>query len=75
MNGKLANNMNTRKENGNTIMFLFYQKGLEILHQETREQVKTIVMEHYNSISFAYLELITDRSIKESYAIKAGHLL
>ena len=27
-------------------------KGLEILHQERRGQVKTIVMEHFNSILF-----------------------
>jgi hypothetical protein len=33
-------------------MFLFSLKELEILHQERRGQVNTIVMKHYNSIIF-----------------------
>ena len=37
--------MKTWKGNGNTTTLLFSLKGLEILHQERRGQVKTIVME------------------------------
>ena len=38
-----------RQEYYHIIIFL---KGLEILHQERRGQVKTIVMEHFISILF-----------------------
>jgi hypothetical protein len=44
----LANGMKMLKGNGNTTTLLFSLKGLEILHQERRVQVKTIV----NSILF-----------------------
>ena len=37
---------------GNTTTLLFSLKGLEILHQERRGQVKTIVMEQFNGILF-----------------------
>ena len=36
-------------ETGILPTLLFFLKGLEILHQERRGQVKTIVMEHFNS--------------------------
>ena len=49
---KLANDMKMSKGNGNTITLLFSLKGLEILHQERRGQVKTMVMEHFNGILF-----------------------
>jgi hypothetical protein len=52
MNHKLANDMKMWKENKNTTTLLFSMKGLEILHQERRGQVKTIVMEHFNGILF-----------------------
>ena len=51
MSHKLANGMKMWKEIGNTTL-LFSPKGLEILHQERRGQVKTIVMEHFNGILF-----------------------
>ena len=38
------------KGNGNATTLLFSLKGLEILLQERREQVDTIVMEHFNNI-------------------------
>jgi hypothetical protein len=34
----------------NTTTLLFSLKGLEILYQERRGQLNTIVMEHFNSI-------------------------
>ena len=40
------------KENGNTTTLSFSLKGLGILHQERRGQVKTIVMEHFKGIFF-----------------------
>ena len=45
---KLTNGMKMWK--GNTTTLLFSLKGLEILHQERRVQVNTIVMKHLNSI-------------------------
>jgi hypothetical protein len=52
MSHKLANGMKMWKGIGNTTRLLFSLKELEILHQERREQVKTIVMEHFNGILF-----------------------
>jgi hypothetical protein len=52
MNHKLANRMKIWKGNGNTTTLLFSLKRLEIVHQGRRGQVKTIVMEHFNSILF-----------------------
>ena len=52
MNHMLANGMKMWKGNGNTTTLLFSLKRLEILHKERRGQVKTIVMEHFNSILF-----------------------
>jgi hypothetical protein len=52
MNHKLANDMKMWTENGNTTTLLFSLKRLEIVHQERRGQVKTIVMEHFNGILF-----------------------
>ena len=49
---KLASGIDMWKGNGNTTPLLFSLKGLEILHQERRVQVKTIVMEHLNGILF-----------------------
>ena len=48
---QLANGMKMWKRNGNTTT-LFSLKGLEIVHQEGRGQVKTMVMEHFNGILF-----------------------
>ena len=38
------------KGNENATILLFSMTGLEILHQERRGQVKTIVMEYFNGI-------------------------
>jgi hypothetical protein len=51
MNHNLANGMKIWKGNGNTTV-LFSLKKFEILHQERRGQVKTIVMEHFSGILF-----------------------
>ena len=40
--------MNMWKGNGNSVRLLFSLRGLVILHQERRGQVKTIVMEHFS---------------------------
>ena len=40
------------KGNGNTTKLLFSLKGLGILHQERRGQVKPVIMEHFNGILF-----------------------
>jgi hypothetical protein len=48
---KLANGMKIWKGNGNiTVLLLFSLIGFEMLHQGRREQVKSIVMELFNSI-------------------------
>ena len=52
MNHKLANGMNMWKGNGNTATLLFSLKDLDILQQGRIEEVKTIVMEHFNRILF-----------------------
>jgi hypothetical protein len=52
MNHKLANVRKMWKGNGNTTKLSFYLKGLGMLYQERRGQVKTIVMEHFNGILF-----------------------
>jgi hypothetical protein len=52
MNDKLIYSMKMWKGNGNTTTILFSLNGLEVLHQERRGQVKTIIMEHFNSILF-----------------------
>jgi hypothetical protein len=51
MNHKLANGMKLWKGNGNTTT-LFSLKILEIVYQERRGQVKTMVLEHLNGILF-----------------------
>jgi hypothetical protein len=52
VNHKLANGMKMWKGNWNSTTLLFSLKRLEIVHQERRGQVKTIVMEHFNGILF-----------------------
>ena len=52
MNHKLANDMKMWKGNENATTLLFSLKRLEIVHQERRGQVKTMVMEHFNGILF-----------------------
>jgi hypothetical protein len=52
MKHKLNNGMKMWKGIGNTTILLFSLKGLEILHQERRGQVKMIIMEHFNGILF-----------------------
>jgi hypothetical protein len=52
MNHKLVNSIQMWNVNGNTTTLLHSLKGFEILHQERREQVNTILMEHFNSIVF-----------------------
>ena len=47
--GELQEDVEGNKDN---ITLLFFLKGLESLHQERRGHVKTIVMEHFNSILF-----------------------
>ena len=46
MNHTFANGMKMWKGNGNTTTLIFFLERLEISHQETKGQVKTIVMEH-----------------------------
>ena len=52
MNHNLANGMKMLRGNGNTSALLFSLNGLEIVHQERRGQVKTIVMEHLNILFY-----------------------
>jgi hypothetical protein len=50
-----TNDTKKRKGNGNTLLFyllLFSLKELEILHQERKGQLQTIVMRHLNGIPF-----------------------
>jgi hypothetical protein len=48
MSNKFVNGMKMCKEKWNTTKLLFSLKGLEILFQERRGQVKTLLMEHFN---------------------------
>ena len=48
----VTNGMKMWQGKGNATTLLFSVKGLEILHQERRGQVKIMVMEHVNSILF-----------------------
>ena len=52
LNHKLANDMKMWKGNGNTTTLLFSLKRLDILYQERRGHVRTIVMEQFNGILF-----------------------
>ena len=52
MNHKLDNGIKIWKGNGNTDTLLFSLKGLEILHQKRKGQMKTMVMEYFNRILF-----------------------
>ena len=58
MNHKLANSREMWEGNGNTTTSLFSLKGLEILHQERRGQVNTMVMEHFKSILLPNSDLL-----------------
>jgi hypothetical protein len=40
------------KGNGNTIKLLFSLKGSEVLYQERRRQMNTVMMEYFNNILF-----------------------
>ena len=66
----LANGMKMWKGNGNTTTLLFSLKGLEILHQGKRGQVKTIVMEHFSSILFHESGPANKQYTNHSYAIR-----
>jgi hypothetical protein len=48
----LANGMKMWKGDCNTTTLFVSLKGFEIVHQERRGKVKTIVMEHINGILF-----------------------
>ena len=56
------------KGNGDTTTLLFSLKGLEILHQDRRGQVKTIVTKHNKSILFQKLTISIqiNQSIKQT---------
>ena len=48
----MANGMNIWKGNGKTSTLLFSLKELKILHHEKKGHVNTIVMQHFNKITF-----------------------
>jgi hypothetical protein len=60
------------KRNGNTITLLFFLKGLEIVHQERRGQVKTIVKKHFNSILFQKSKPANKQHINQSINHTSG---
>jgi hypothetical protein len=70
MNHNLANGMKIWKGNGNNTSLLFSLKGLDILHQERRGQVNTIVMENFNSIHFHKSEPSNKRHIYQSTTVR-----
>ena len=45
--------------------YLIFAKGLEILHQERRGQVNTLVMEHFNIILFHKFETAIKQDINK----------
>ena len=59
INHKLANGMMESKRGGGNYHITFSPKGLEILPKVRREQVNTIMMEHF--ISITSLNLLTNR--------------
>ena len=68
MNHKLANDMKMFKRNGTNNTLLFYPNGLEILQQERRGQVKTIVMNTSMASSSTIPDLLTSSiPINQSY--------
>ena len=79
MNDKLANGMKMWKGNENTTTLLFSLKGLEILHQERRGQVKIMVMGHFNCILFHKSEPAnkqhTTQSINVNLTMLQPHML
>jgi hypothetical protein len=74
MNHKLANSMKMWKVNRNTITLLFSLEGLEILHQERRQQVKTIVMERFSGILFHKTGPANKRHTNQSINTKVRHI-
>jgi hypothetical protein len=52
MNHNLTIGMKIWKGNGNTTTLLFSLKGIEILHQEIRGQVNTVVIGHFKRFLF-----------------------
>ena len=53
------------KGNGNTTILVFRLKGLEILHQERRGQVNTVI-EHLNRILFYKSRCVTKQHTYQS---------
>ena len=58
------------KGNRNTTTLLFSPKEFEIVHQERRGQVKTIVMEHFNGILFHKIGPANKQHINHSSHMK-----
>ena len=54
----MANGLKMWKGNWKTTTLLFSLKELELLYQGRRGHVKTIVMEHFNSILFHIQDLL-----------------
>jgi hypothetical protein len=52
MNQNFGNGIKMWKGNRNTTTLLFSLNGLEILHQERREEMKTMVIGHFNGMLF-----------------------
>ena len=74
MNHKFSKGMVIWKGNGSTTTFL---KGLEILLQERRGEMKTIVTEHFNDILFHKSGLAnkqhTNHSHNQSYMLNGSN--
>ena len=74
MNHNLANVINMWKGNGNTTTLMFSLKGLEGLHKKRRGEVKTIVMEHINSIIFNKSEPANEQHTNDEWHLRERDL-
>jgi hypothetical protein len=75
MNHNLANGMKMWKGNGNNTTLLFSMKGLNILHQERRGQVNTIVTVHLNGILLHKSKPANKQHTNHSFEMIRGHSL
>ena len=72
---ELGYGMRMWKGNGNTTTLTFSLKGLDILHQERRGQVNTIVIEHCNSNVFHKSGTANKQRSNQSIIYKASCIL
>ena len=73
MNHRLASGIKILKRNGNTTILLFSLEEIEILHQERRIQVNTMLMECFKSILFHKQHTINQYNVVQTVNLKANY--